>query len=273
MDTISDNLIHFLGRTHIQSPSKQFEIFTSIIENGLRTGNISVAFPASGVIHNSIVCFTDLPLKFCDRHTALYGKFGIGFKKSYIKNVGGNPAMYFVDHSPTETNDATLIETRGIAGLNFGAIQRFILKLSKQVNLSKETSMISEGEVIITNEELVDLQSSCLYALSFLKEIGDLGVARDESEDIDPYYKEREWRLVPSKGNEINKTIVFDKEKNTCHYKFNRKDVNCIIVPDIDMRKKVNNYLNSFGKDEQQHLKEFTEDPPPVFVYDDLRRW
>lgn len=273
MDTISDNLIHFLGRSHIQSPSRQFEVFTSIIENGLRTSGITVPFPESGVVHNSVVCFTDLPLKFCDQHTSVYGKFGIGFKKSYIKNAGGNPAMYFVDHSPSETNDATLVETRGVAGVNFGIIQKFALEISRQMKLSKEIAVTSESEVIVTNDELVNLQAACLYALSFLKEIGDLGVARDESEDIDPYYKEREWRLVPSKGNEINKTIVFNKEEKLCYYKFHRKDINCIIVPDIDMRKKVNKYFNSLSNNEQEHLKEFTEDPPPVFVYDDLRRW
>lgn len=271
MDTISDNLIHFLGRKYIQSPQEQFKIFSAIIENGLRASPISIKFPGSGVIYNQIVCFTDLPLKFCDNHTSIYGKFGIGFKKSFIKNVGGNPAMYFVDYEPTETNDERIVESRGIASHHFGQIQNFILEISNTLNSDSNLLLTNNEEIIFDQKELNAFKEAFIYSLSFLKEIGDLGVARDESQDIDPYYKEREWRLVPSRSNLINKTVTCNEIESGYYYRFRRSDVNCIIVPNSDMRKIVSEYLKSLDKDSS--LGDYVEDPPPVFVYDDLRKW
>ena len=92
MPAIADNLIHFLGRQHKGSPRKQFEIFKAIVQNGLRCSKIQIKFGEAGVVHNEAICFTDIPLSHCDEHTAIYGKFGIGFKKSFVKRKGGNPA-------------------------------------------------------------------------------------------------------------------------------------------------------------------------------------
>lgn len=47
-----------------------------------------IKFGESAVVYGQTVCFTDLPLTYCDEHTAIYGKFGIGFKKSFIKTTG-----------------------------------------------------------------------------------------------------------------------------------------------------------------------------------------
>src|SRR5271157_3232183 len=100
MAAISDNLIHFLARNDKESPDKQLEVFKLIIQNGLRSSPVMIKFSQGKSIYNDIVCFTDIPLRDCLEHTGVYGKFGIGFKKSYVKRCGGNPARYFLDYMP-----------------------------------------------------------------------------------------------------------------------------------------------------------------------------
>ncbi len=274
MDPISDNLIHFLGRSKMGSPREQFEIFKSIINNGLRTGKTRIEFPGTGLITNKIVCFTDLPLRYCDRHSAIYGKFGIGFKKSFVKNAGGNPAMYFVNATPSETNDSSLIESRGAAALHFGQIQKFIVDLKNAKADSRTPKLVDENnEVLKSPEELDVLESSIIYALSFLKEIGDLGPARDESPDIDVFYHEREWRLVPSKLDLINNGVEFDPVAEIGHYKFKCSDLNMIIVPNDDLVNDVSEFLKSLKDNEDSRLMEFSHNMPPILSYDQLQKW
>ena len=83
MKAISDNLIHFLGREYKDSPYRQLEVFKEIIEKGLRLSNIETVFGATGLVLNQGVCFTDIPLNFCDEQTAVYGKFGIAHRFSW----------------------------------------------------------------------------------------------------------------------------------------------------------------------------------------------
>ncbi len=131
MPIISDNLIHFLARSNKDNPNKQFEIFKQIFENGLRASKVANKFPDGSCVLNHAVCFTDIPLKECNEHTSIYGKFGIGFKKSFVKNAGGNPARYFVDYIPGEISTLSDVnESRGVFYTNLWAQFRFIKKLN-----------------------------------------------------------------------------------------------------------------------------------------------
>ena len=85
MKAISDNLIHFIGRNWKDYPSKQFAVFESILNKGLMLSPIETHYGFAGKITNRAVCFTDMPLNFCDEHTATYGKFGIGFEKRLLR--------------------------------------------------------------------------------------------------------------------------------------------------------------------------------------------
>src|SRR3990167_3840013 len=134
MSAISDNLIHFLARNDKQSPGEQFKIFTKIIENGLRTSPISIKFSDGARVFNQVICFTDIPLQECNEHTSNYGKFGIGFKKAYVKNVGGNPARYFVDYMPGSTGVSKPgnWESRGGLYMNLCHVHKVMMKINQR---------------------------------------------------------------------------------------------------------------------------------------------
>lgn len=158
MPVVSDNLIHFLARAHRESPEQQFTIFKAIIETGLRTGKIAIKFTEGGQIFNQAVCFTDIPLSECDEHTAIYGKFGIGFKKSYVKGCGGNPARYFVNYLPGETMDTRFVENRGQLYLNLCKHFNLLHNLQKTHSSNSHFALHDEnGNEVLSHEAIDDM--------------------------------------------------------------------------------------------------------------------
>lgn len=274
MAAISDNLIHFLGRQYKDTPSKQLEIFKSIISTGLRCSKIQIKFGQGGVVYNQVVCFTDIPLSHCDEHAAVYGKFGIGFKKSFIKNRGGNPARYFVDYLPSETLDETVVENRGLLYLNLSEHFELVRRI-RELALKDSTFCLYDnaGKIFFSNEQLIYWVNQQIAIFSFEKETGDIGPARDETREIDLYYKEREWKLVPMQANIISNSVEHDKTNNCYIYKFDRKDVNVIITPNNDMRMEVLKFFLSLQDEADIRLKNFAKDLLPVVTYDDLHKW
>jgi len=273
MKAVSDLLIHFLGRDVKSNPGAQTEIFKKIIEEGLRCSKIETKFSFYGTVMNYAVCFTDTPLSLCDEHTAIYGKFGIGFRKSYVKNLGGNPARYFIDYTPTETNDDQIIENRGL--LYYNLCERFqaILGLKKRVEeLGMDGLYDQHGELVYSKEQIEAFCSNFIQMLSFEKPTGDLGPARDETDSIDEYYKEREWRIVPFLGSFISgKAIINEQEQ--IHYRFTRNDCELLIVPNDETRIAISEWLHLLKEKDDPRLKEFGKNPPPILIYDDLNRF
>ncbi len=180
MSAISENLIHFLARNDKDSPNRQFDVFKLIIEKGLRTGRVQIKFAEGASILNQIICFTDIPLRECNDHTSIYGKFGIGFKKSYVKNAGGNPARYFLDYRPGQTGTDSMVESRGGLYHNLCEQYKFMDRLNDGLKTDPNFSLYDhEGSVVVTNEQLKDQIASLIFSFSFEKEMGDLGPARD----------------------------------------------------------------------------------------------
>lgn len=272
MPFVSDNLIHFLARAHKDSPEQQFNIFKAIIEVGLRTGKIAIKFTEGGQIFNQAVCFTDIPLAECDEHTAIYGKFGIGFKKSYIKGCGGNPARYFVNYLPGETMDTRFVENRGQLYLNL--CQHFTLLHNVQQAMANNPNfaLFDENQnQVLSHSDIESWIKTQLLIFSYDKEMGDLGPARDETREMDLYYREREWRFVPSMLNLISGVIEVNKDQ--FFYKFTRQDINMIVVPNNDSRVQVVEFLSNLSNSADTRLQEFARSPIPVICYDELRRW
>ncbi|MHB1024740.1 MAG: abortive infection system antitoxin AbiGi family protein [Desulfobacteria bacterium] len=273
MPAIADNLIHFLGRLHKESPHKQLEIFKSIIHKGLRCGKIQIKFSEGAAVHNQVVCFSDIPLSLCDEHAAIYGKFGIGFKKSFVKKHGGNPARYFVDYLPGETLDDTRIENRGLLYMNLCRHFKLIKQLRDTLRADANYALYDvKGNEIYSHKMLDSWSSEQLAALSFEKETGDLGPARDETKDTDLYYKEREWRLVPFNANITSGSVEIDSN-GLYQYKFKRIDVNVVVTPNDEIRNEVLRFLIALESEKDTRLKEFGENPLPVITYDDLHKW
>lgn len=274
MSAISDNLIHFLARQQKDSPNKQFEIFKLIFQDGLRTGTVQVKYSDGASIFNHTICFTDIPLRDCNEHTSIYGKFGIGFKKSYIKNVGGNPARYFVDYLPGQTLTDAEVESRGSLYYNLCMQNKIMLILSERIKMDPNFALFdSEGKIIVSPDDLKDYIESQIFSFSFDKEMGDLGPARDETKEIDLFYKEREWRLVPSKLASISGAAKNQHGTNCLFYSFRREDVNMVVVPNEELRSCVLDYFLNLRKSSDERLRQFGIDPLPIINYDDLHRW
>jgi len=90
--------------------------------------------------------------------------------------------------------------------------------------------------------------------------------------EIDLYYKEREWRLVPLIANFISGSTVFNKD-GAIYYEFDRSDVNVIVTPNDEIRTKVLKYFLSLSSESDQRMKEFADNPVPIVTYDDLHKW
>ncbi|MFA6052054.1 MAG: abortive infection system antitoxin AbiGi family protein [Methylobacter sp.] len=275
MSSISDNLIHFLARNDKESPGKQLEVFKQIIENGLRTGRVQIKFVEGASVINQIICFTDIPLRDCNEHTSIYGKFGIGFKKSFVKNAGGNPARYFLDYLPGQTATETVVECRGNLYHNLCDQYKFLTKINQLHAENPDSDLFdADGKSVLTTEELQSLVAIMIYNYSFDKEMGDLGPARDETREIDLYYKEREWRLVPSHLTTMSGVAKSKAGSgDVYYYLFERSDVNMIVVPNEELRTVVLNYFISLGASPDERLRQFASNPLPVVNYDDLQRW
>ncbi|WP_421885320.1 abortive infection system antitoxin AbiGi family protein [Methylibium sp.] len=274
MTAISDNLIHFLGREHKDSPNRQTQTFKSIIENGLRTSNMLIKFSEGGSVTTQAICLTDIPIRDCVEHTSIYGKFGIGFKKSFVKNAGGNPSRYFLNYLPSETGGGGSQESRGVLFYNLCLQFKNLKYLIDLQNGGKKLTITDEqGNICADNERIKKHLESMIYSMSFDKETGDLGPARDENRDTDQYYKEREWRMVPSTANVGSGVAVNDPHSDKFFFRFERADVNMIVVPNEDTRADVLEYLLSLRSSSDERLKRFGMNALPIINFDDLHKW
>lgn len=275
VQAISDNLIHFLGKQYKGSPNEQFKIFKSIINNGLRLNKNSIIFSDNGSVNNDIVCFTDIPLRLCNEHAKYYGKFGIGFKKSSIKKCGGHPVRYFINYiSAAIMNmpEYDKYDNRGAMYTNLCLHFKLVKKLKDTLDDDANFALYDQNrKEIFSHKDLEDLVNKQLTVLSFEKETGELGPALDNKFAIDPFYKEREWRIVPLHGN--SSSVVRDKETNIYSYIFNRSDINVVVTPNDDTRTEVLRFLLGLENEADDRLKEFARNPLPIITYDDLYNW
>jgi len=274
MKAISDTLIHFLGRGVKDNPAQQLVLFKEILQKGLLCSYVETTFSFFGIVTNSAVCFTDVPLNFCDDHTCVYGKFGIGFKKSFIKRVGGNPARYFVDHPLTQKTVKGVFESRGVLFYNLTEILKSILILKEEVEKDDFDGLyVKNGNKLFSKEGVQNFINLAIMGFSFDKPIGDLGSARDDTDDTDVYYKEREWRIVPTNAAMSNGSIIkVTKDKDFYYIPFSRKDVRIIIVPNDDIKSMIINwFLEMRGSTTDVRLASFGLDIPPILNYDELK--
>ena len=241
---------------------------------GLRFKKTKIIFGDGGSVDNHIVCFTDIPLGLCDEHADNYGKFGIGFRKSSIKKCGGSPVRYFFNYLPVATEERSLINNRGAMYTNLCTHFKFVKKLKEALDNDANFALCNQkGEEIYSHGSLNEWAVQQLTVFSFEKETGDLGSALKDTNIIDPFYKEREWRLVPLYGNLASGSVIHDNSKDIYFYIFNRNDVNMVVTPNDDIRTEVLRFLLGLEREAADRLKEFARNPLPIVTYDDLHKW
>lgn len=274
MSAISDNLIHFLARSVKNDPSEQFKIFKLIIENGLKCSDEVISFRQDSNFYNKVICFTDIPLQECNEHTSKYGKFGIGFKKSYVKRVGGNPISYFVNHYPVPKSENAMIAARGALLHNLMLRDILFNKLHDLKEKEPTSGLLDKaGNEIFSSTEIAAYCNVSIFCSSFYKRMDDLGTANDETKEIDMFYKEREWRIIPSKLTELAGMCDIKPDEGF-YFSFERNDLNMIVVPNEQIRRDVLDYFLGLKiSATDNRLKEFGKNIPPIVIYDDLQSW
>ena len=189
-----------------------------------KDGVISSAFP--------MISFSDIPLSELSTHLESYGNYGIGLKKSWAKENGLNPVLYFDDSS--------------ILGAQ-------IRSTFKEVN-----------ERIKKKELQSDSFEIAINIFSYSKNYeGTLKTSKITKENY-RFSDEREWRYVPSKQELQNakrfialsnySTSEQKKDANNTlshiRLKFKADDINYIFVKDEDeISEFINIIRESHGKE------------------------
>ena len=162
----------------------------------------------------SMVCFTDVPLKFSAEHCGLFGRCGIAFRKDAMIAYGANPILY--------TTSMHLKRIRDIENL---VARMKDLEKDREWRNEVEPYRFSEDETAALNEGL-DFSQEYSY----------------KNQDDKPYvtYYQREWRLpfnvLPfAGGNKPHEPGMscFRSPEGLDYpiFKFARTDVAFLIVP------------------------------------------
>ena len=129
----------------------------------------------------------------------------------------------------------------------------------------------SEDETIDV-KHLMTIHRRIIDILSFDKEMGDLGTAREDDACVDTYYKEREWRIIQLDLNpEDAKKELFRESVGETFVNFTKDDVSFIIVPDESLRIRMTEFFLELRKDPDTRLKKFGDEILPILVYDQLK--
>ncbi len=159
------------------------------------------------------VCFCDIPETALHRHTSVYGRFGLAFKKDYLVAKGANPVFYVAKGSvacherpptpqPTVEDfeaDARAATQRLFADLNAAEVpvrrcelfDRLVADLSKV--LPPPWPAGTSGDA---HDPVRDVQRRVFFDL--IRHVFAFTKFFDESlpeEDRDSFYMEREWRV------------------------------------------------------------------------------
>jgi len=133
------------------------------------------------------VCFADIPFAFLKHHIELYGNVGLGFKKEFIIEQGGQPVLY----APFfEKNDAQKVYPSSISSI----IERW----------GKEWAEITQ-KYQLNSPENRDLGWKIQSLRKYIKQFS--------FKDDNCSYYEREWRVINAfrfEENDIS-VLIFPK--------------------------------------------------------------
>jgi hypothetical protein len=165
---ISDTLTHWTGRK--KTDEEAAHILKAICEEEvLRLTHCPRYVQPDLKPCASMVCFTDVPLRFSAEHCGLFGRCGIGFRKDAMIAHGANPVLYTTSR-------------------HLARIQHIETLLATMRDFEKDRGWRKELEPYrFTEDETIAL----MEVIDFLQEYSY------KNEDDKPYvtYYQREWRL------------------------------------------------------------------------------
>lgn len=210
---VSNELVHWTGRG--KSDEQAFATLRTICEEEvLRLTFCPTYVQPDYKPESAVVCFTDIPLRYSHEHCGLFGRFGIGFKKSRMIKYGANPALY-----TTSTHLSRILQ--------------FAQLLERMKDLEKDREWREVAErYFFTEDETVAL----IEVAEFLQEYS---YQNNDDADYVTYYQ-REWRLAfnsltfagGSKAHLPGMSCIYIRDgKSFGIFRFAPSDVEFIIVP------------------------------------------
>ena len=210
---ISDSLIHWTGRK--KSDEVAVQILKTICEECILRLTYCPRYVQQDFKPSaSMVCFTDIPLRFSGEHCGLFRRCGIAFHKNAMIAYGANPVLY--------TTSKHLTRIKHIDAL-----------LARMRDLEKDRDWKDEVEPYpFTEDETIAL----MEVADFLQEYA----YRNEDDVPHVTYYQREWRLpfniLPFAGagepHEPGMSCFYSRD-NTSYaiFKFRSADVAFLVVP------------------------------------------
>ena len=224
---VSSDLVHFVGR-NCDSNSEKYKVLENILSKqkllpGGREGQgnlrlcLNKKLTSNEMLLAEAVCFADIPPRCLDRHTEVYGRFGIAFPKTFLVPRGACPVFYLpraakcVDHRHTGEDRKT--DREGFFELVAGEWAKAQAALQCRTGSSDTSHWSGMANLVLW------------YFLAYCK-FFDHTLNPQHREN---YYMEREWRIIGK----------------LC---FRPDDVSVIYVPGEDYLTKLQEALPQYGE-------------------------
>lgn len=247
MKYTSSNLSHFVGRS-LKTDDEKYELLCLIVRGGKLRVNLTHADNARITTHLKYdghnlgepyekidcICFCDIPNEGLGIHTNKYSRFGVGFSREFLVNLGAHPVMYLPINTRKKqriTGDYTSIESYYAQLANDSTILNLFLMIyiqtleSKGCSIEKIFPQIDDKGNDVLRElmggnikKMLFNQHAALTEMIAFTKIFDPILADD---DADNYYMEREWRILSDVEFLLNdiKTIYLPAEEYKSRFK------------------------------------------------------
>jgi len=177
--TSSSHLMHFVGKKEYLVKILNHDFYPRLCCED----SIKPFFKSD--VYVPMKCFSDLPMKHLEKHIKTYGRYGIGFKKSWGVKTGLTPVIYYNEKSP-------YIKT---------------MRLIYNMQIKELNNSVHDSECLGVGGEIAEKIRILKSSFTMYKPVyGSYRHNNVEYGDNYCFYDEREWRyLLPSLG----KTLYF----------------------------------------------------------------
>jgi hypothetical protein len=197
----STTLSHFVGWRDPTNDERNYDVLSAVLREGILArpdhdgtwGTEAFRLLESGslldekLILANVVCVADIPIEGLSVHCAKYGRFGLGFDRSFLVKYGFRPVMYF----PYSASDGSAYGRNRLKWIEqaYRDAWLFDRERSKDGAMSRLAGAPSGTADEALKQALTVMRRDLL---PFLKPFNaDLASSHPES-----YYMEREWRRL-----------------------------------------------------------------------------
>jgi hypothetical protein len=215
---VSRELTHFVGRACRRSDGEfdedaQYDLLVQILRDGCLLhrldapdGPSRVSFLGNGsflertMIAVDAVCFCDIPAADFAIHMEKYGRFGLGFLKSFMVTRGANPAFYIASDSTISPDEPTAVLLGHESPVStLGTLMERLIREQMVGDYRQLDLALSEGKETIDAATRAVLAKASLFGSMirghFLSYCVPFDSTSTEAAEKN-YYMEREWRVT-----------------------------------------------------------------------------